>query len=407
MRRGMIVAQVALSLVLLSSGGLVVRSFERLLRADPGFKPEGILTMRIRTPPEFFPTAIDAVQFQDRIERALAAIPGVTGASATSALPLTASAQQPTITIPTASGNTGDPDKDAVLVDFIGTRATYVDVMGMRLMAGRRFDETRHEGVREALIDRVLARQFFPRGEALGATVYLSRARDRSGTGPQVSSIGTVSEGALTVVGIVEQARLYDVHQDGRPQVYVRSEDWGFRPLSYVVRTERLPETLIPQVRAAVRQVDTRVAVGDLKTMDEIVDGGLRQQRTSAALIAAFALGALLLAAMGLFGVVSGSVTRRRHELAVRLALGADHGRVLRLVLGEGALLVGIGVLIGVPGIYAAGGVIGGVLVGISPSDPLTLLVVALGLGLVTMVACYVPARRVLVIDPAQVLRQG
>jgi putative ABC transport system permease protein len=109
---------------------------------------------------------------------------------------------------------------------------------------------------------------------------------------------------------------------------------------------------------------------------------------------------------MGLFGVVAGSVTRRRHELAVRLALGADHGRVLRLVLREGALLVGVGVLIGVPGIYVAGRVIRGVLVGVSPWDALTLLAVVLGLALVTMITCYVPARRVLTIQPAQLLRE-
>ncbi len=108
---------------------------------------------------------------------------------------------------------------------------------------------------------------------------------------------------------------------------------------------------------------------------------------------------------MGLFGVVSGSVTRRRHELAMRLVLGADYGRVLRLVLGEGALLVGLGVLIGVPGVYAAGGLIRGVLVGVSPSDPLTLTAVAIGLALVALAACYVPARRVLDIDPARSLR--
>jgi putative ABC transport system permease protein len=166
------------------------------------------------------------------------------------------------------------------------------------------------------------------------------------------------------------------------------------------------PEAIVPEARAALRQVDTRVAMGDVRTMEQIVGNLLRQQRTSAVVIVAFALGALLLAAMGLVGVVSSSVTRRRHEMAVRLALGADHGRVLRLVLGEGALLVVIGVLVGVPGIYAAGGLIRGVLVGISPSDPLTLAAVAAGLGLVTMAACYVPARRVLGIEPAQSLRQ-
>jgi putative ABC transport system permease protein len=141
--------------------------------------------------------------------------------------------------------------------------------------------------------------------------------------------------------------------------------------------------------------------------MEQIMGDLLRPQSTSAVAIAAFALGALLLAAMGLFGVVSSSVTRRRHEVAVRLALGADHGRVLRLVMGEGAQLVGIGVLIGVPGIYAAGRLIRGVLVGVSPSDPLTLAAIATCLALVTMAACYVPARRVLGIEPAQSLRQA
>ena len=123
-------------------------------------------------------------------------------------------------------------------------------------------------------------------------------------------------------------------------------------------------------------------------------------------LIAGFALGALLLVAMGLFGMISGSVSRRHGELAVRLALGATHQRVLRLVLGEGALLVGVGMLIGVPGIYAAGRLVRGLLIDVSPWDPLTLLGVALGLAVVTLAACYVPARRVLIIDPAPLLRQ-
>ena len=249
------------------------------------------------------------------------------------------------------------------------------------------------------LIDRRLAEQFFPNGNPIGAKIPRQGIRISSKYVPQPSE-------GLTVVGVVEQARLYDVHQDGRPQVYFRAEDAGVRPMSFVVRTARDPESIIPEARAALRQADSRVAMGDVRTMAQIVDDALRQQRTSAVVLAAFALGALLLAAMGLFGVVSSSVTRRRHEMAVRMALGADHGRVLRLMLGEGALLAGIGVLIAIPGIYGAGRVIRGVLVGVSPSDPLTLAAVTAGLGLVTMVATYLPARRVLGIDPAQALRQ-
>jgi len=140
--------------------------------------------------------------------------------------------------------------------------------------------------------------------------------------------------------------------------------------------------------------------------MEEVVAAKRSRERVSAAIIASLALGAVLLVAMGLFGVISGTVTRRRGELAVRLALGATHGRVLRLVLSEGALLVSLGVLLGMPGVYAAGNLVRGLLIDISPWDPPTLIAVALGLALVAMVACYLPARRVLRIDPAPLLRQ-
>jgi predicted permease len=387
MRRAMIVAQVALSLVLLCSGGLVVRSLDRLLRADPGFRPEGLLSVRIRTPPEFYPKWPDAIVFQERLVAALAALPGATGASAASSLPLTAGAPQETIRIPGAPGNTGEAERDALLVDVIAAKAGYVEVMGMRLVEGRGFEPLNGQSVREAIVDRAVARRFFPGTSPLGAQIAFNKEM-------------------VTIVGVVEQARLYDVHQDGRPQLIIRQEQWGWRAMFYVVRTTREPRALLPELRAAVRQIEPRVAVGDPRTLVEIVENTLRPQRTSAALIAAFALGALMLAAMGLFGVVASSVTRRRHELAVRLALGAGHGRVLRLVLAEGALLVGVGVLLGAPFVYAAGGLVRGMLVGVSPGDPLTLLGVALGLGLVTLLTCYVPARRVSKIDPAQLLRQ-
>jgi predicted permease len=389
MRRGLIVAQVALSLVLLTAGGLVARSVERLLRADPGFRPDGVLTMRIRTPPEFFPTPADMIRFQDDVEKALAAIPGVVGASAATSLPLTGTAGLATISIPGAPGNTGDASRDTLLVDVIGVRATYPAIMGMRLISGRLIDPVRRPGVAEALLDRAAARHFFPAGDPIGATLPFGRP-----------------DGKLTIVGVVEPARMNDVHRDGRPQLYIRSDDWGIRPLSFVVRTGRDPESIVPEVRAAVRQVDARVPVGDLRPLDQIVDATLRQQQTGAVLIAGFALGALLLAAMGLFGIVAGSVTQRRRELAVRLALGADYGRVLRLVIGDGALLVGIGCVAALPVMYMAGRLIRGMLVGVSPFDPLTIVAVAAALGVVTLVSCYLPARRVLRIEPAASLRQ-
>lgn len=388
MRRAMVVVQVALSLVLLATGGLVVRSFEHLVRADPGFRAEGVLTFRVPIPTQFYAQAADALAVQDRIVRAMSALPGVTGVSATSALPLTAGSSQTTVGIPGAPGNTGNEEQDRPLVDWMGVRAGYPEVLGMRMVAGRSFDPVRREGVMEALIDRQLARQFFPTGNPLGAKIPFR------------------GNNSLTVVGVVEQARQYDVHEDGRPQLYVRAEDAQFRNLSYVVRTSRAPETLIPDVRAALRGIDPRLAAAEPKTLEEIVSDAIREQRVSALLIAGFALGALLLATMGLFGVVSGAVTRRRHEFAVRLALGADHPRVLRMVLADGAKLVALGLLLGAPGIYAGAGLIRGALVGVSPLDPSTLAAVAIGLAAVAMLACYVPARRVLRLEPAQSLRQ-
>ncbi len=140
--------------------------------------------------------------------------------------------------------------------------------------------------------------------------------------------------------------------------------------------------------------------------MDEIASEAVSTQRLSAVLIAGFAIGALLLAAMGLFGVVAGSVNRRRHELAVRLALGSQYSGILELVMGEGAILIALGLLLGIPGIYLAGNTLRGLLVGISPFDPLTVGPVALALGLIALGACYLPARRVMAIEPARHLRQ-
>jgi putative ABC transport system permease protein len=395
LRRGAVVAQVALTLVLLSAGGLVVRSFERLLAVDPGFTPAGVLTFRVTMDPRLFPKTEDAFAFQDRVEAALGALPGVRSVGGTAALPLSASGPQnniwdwqETITIPGAPGNTGDPQRDSALVRIISTRTGYAESMGMRILEGGTFERARPDNLQDAMIDQQLARQFFPTGTPIGAVIPF---KDRS----------------LRIVGVVKQPRLTDLHEDGRPQLFIRAEAWlRYMPV-WVIKTDGDPRALIPDVRRAIRQIDPRIPVSSVQTMDEIVTDALRQRRISAVLIGGFALGALLLVAMGVFGMIAGTVARRHGELAVRLALGASHQGLLRLALGEGALLVVIGMLIAVPGVYAAGNLIRGLLVDVSPWDPFTLSAVACGLLFVTMAACYVPARRVLRIDPAPLLREG
>lgn len=382
MRRGMVIVQIALSLVLLSAGGLVVRSFERLLRVDPGFTPENVFTVRIPVPGQRYPVGEERLGLHDRVSEALSGIPGVSAVSAAAALPLSADANQTTVRIAGAPGNTGDEDRDAPLVDYIGVRGGYFELMGMRMLAGRGFETSRPADVREAVMDHVLAEHFFPGADPLGARIPFG-------------------EDTLMVVGVVAQPRLYDVYEDGRPQLFIRAEDWGYATLSWTLRSDRPEGALLPEIRAALRRVDPNLALADARPMTEVIANSLSEQRISAVLIGGFALGALLLAAMGLFGVVSAAVTRRRHELAVRMAVGADHGGMLRLVLRDGATLVLLGMLVGVPATYLAGRAISGILVGVSPSDPLTLASVALGLGSVALLACYIPARRVLRIEPA------
>ena len=386
LRRMMIVTQIAVSLVLLCAGALVVRSFERLLAAEPGFRSDGVLTFTVAMGPRLFPKVPELQLFQDRLEAALRELPGVVDVSATTALPLSGHGGPGTITAPGAPGNTGDPDRDAPAIDLVATRNSYHELMGMKMVAGRALETGRREGGTEALIDLRLANQFVPPGSPLGATLV---AGDQK----------------LTVVGVVIPARLNDLHEDGRPQVFIRAETWSPYTPSFVIRGTGDPHALIADVRRTVREVDPRIPISAVATMDEIVEAAIRQPRLSAVLIAGFAAGALLLVAMGLFGMVAGTVSQRRSELAVRLALGSTHGGVLRLVVGESARLVAIGMLIAGPGIYAAGRLLRGLLIGVSPLDPLALTAAAAGLAIVTMSACYLPARRVLRLDAAPLLR--
>jgi putative ABC transport system permease protein len=385
MRRGLVVVQVALSLVLLSTGGLVVRSFQRLLAADPGFRPDGVLTLRLST--RVLTKAEDVRSFHDRVTAELQRLPGVTHVSATSALPLSGGQSWGVIKFPGAPGNTGDVG-DKPFVDRVFTRAGYVQTMGMKLLAGRDFEEPHRAGIKEALIDQYLAKQFFPNSSPLGQTVVDNDAK-------------------FTIIGVVQQARMHDLHKDGRSQVFYSADEFPPAYSFYVIRTDKDPHALISGARSVIRQIERRIPVSMMFTMDEIVADARSRERISAALTAGLALGALLLVSMGLFGMISGSVARRSGELAVRLALGATHGNVIRLVVGEGARLIFVGLLIGIPGIYMAGEAIRGFLILASPFDGPTLVVVVSGLTAVALLACYLAARRVTAIDPDRLLREG
>lgn len=381
-RRGLIVVQVALSLVLLSAGGLMVRSFERLLAADPGFRSGGVLTFGLGLGNWLFPDNDASYAFQDRVEQALKALPGVTRVSATTTLPLAGGGSVSWVYLPDRV-----PGGTAGYRVFV--RAGYPETIGMRVIDGRTFDAATHGAVHEAIIDQRMARYFFGDRSPLGATIMCDDRR-------------------LTIVGVVEQPRIESLHRaDSHPQIFMRAEDHPDRPWRMALHTTGDPAALIPDMQAIVRRLDRRVPISDVETLDGIVADRRSQERTSTMVIAGLAIGALLLVAVGLFGMVSGNVVERRSELALRLALGATHRQVIHAVVGDGARLVAIGAVIGVPGIYVVGRALSGMLIEVSPFDALTLAAVALGLAGVALLACYVAAKPAAAIEPERLLRDA
>jgi hypothetical protein len=377
LRRAMVVAQVALSLVLLTAGGLVVRSFEQLLRANPGFDPRGVLTLRVPAVASRYPSDTSVAALHARVERELAALPGVTAVGGATALPLTADANQMTIDFPGAPGNTGVEDHDEPLVDVMAARAGYFDALGIRRVAGPGFSTGPRAGVREAVIDRTLADYFFPTGEPGGLPPAVRRRhadhrRRRRARAP------------------VRRPR-------GRPPAAVlpRRVRPGPRAL---VRTAHRARPVVARAGGARRDPPHRPTA---RRRGAAADGRRREAGAPAAARERGAHRRLLHRRApprrdGALRGGAGSVNRRRHEIAVRLALGAGHGSVLRLVLQEGRGARGARARARRAGDLLRGRVLRGVLVGVSPFDPVTLGAVAAGLAVVALLACYVPgaARR-------------
>jgi ABC-type antimicrobial peptide transport system permease subunit len=253
-------------------------------------------------------------------------------------------------------------------------------------MAGRDFEPLDADTTTyNIIIDDVLASRFFPGRTAVGARAVF---------------FGDTA----TVVGVVDQARLYDVHADDRGQVYLPFQRFPTTSMSYVVRTSVDPVGLTPAARGALADLDASLPMASVRTLEEIVDASLGQQRLSLTLVVAFALGALLLATLGIYGVVSNSVVRRTREIGLRMALGADPSSVVAHVLRQGIVLAVSGALLGLVGAAATSRTLSSVVVGVDAADPLVYAGVAIGLVAVAAIASYVPARRATRIDPLAAL---
>lgn len=374
--------------MLLIGAGLTTEAFAALLHDDPGFDPSSTLTFTVPLPESQYPKPADQGAFHDALRRELERLPGVSAVGASTALPLTQETNQQAISFPDAPGNTGDSNADRPLIDFFRVTPDYFEAAGHRLLAGRDFDARDADTTSFSIvIDDVLANRFFPGGAAVGA---------------HAAFFGDTA----TIVGVIDQARLYDVHADDRGQVYLPAQRFPAEALSYALRTDGVaPESLVTGARETLRAADPAVPMADVRTLDQIVAASLGRQRSSLALILAFAAGSLLLASLGLYGVVTNMVISQRREIGVRIALGADRREVVRLVVGQGMRLASLGAVAGLAGALVLSGFVDPLVLDAETSSPLIYGGVATGLLCVATLASWLPARRATEIDPMTSLR--
>jgi predicted permease len=391
LRSGLVVAEIALSLVLLLGTGLMLRSFLKLQAIDPGFKPEGVLCLNVTLPQARYRERNDRAAFIQQATERLEELPrarAVASAAfnrwtmgssfrgfAIQGVPLAAPGQGPQAFYTSVS-----PD--------------YFRTFGIPLSAGREFgahDDMQAPGV--AIVNQTLARRFFPGEEVLGKRIRFFSARD-----PQPPWLEVVG-----VVGDVKEGRL-----DGevQPEIHVPMSQTAPLFMTFFVRTDGDPLSLTSAAKGAIQTVDNNQPIAWITTLDEVLANSIADRRGMMFLLAVFAVVALLLAAVGIYGVTSHAASQRTREIGIRMALGAQAGDVLKLVLGHGLLLTLIGLIGGLAGALTLTRVMSTLLFGVSPTDWVTFVSVPLILAGVALVACYIPARRATRVDPMVALRE-
>ncbi len=392
-RRALVVIEVALALLLLAGAGLLLRSLERLFAVAPGFNPSHVLAMQVQVSSVHrFPDKTAIHRFYAQALDAVTRVPGVERAAFTSQLPLNA---DPVEIYGGHFENDNNPSENSAAFRSAVTPG-YFELMGIPLIRGRLFapGDMEPDAVRPVLINQSFARRKFPGQDPIGRRVRFGGPENR----PWDVIVG--------VVGDVNQMSLAAGQAD---TVYVTTAQWLWadNPLWLVVRSHGDAAALAPVVRKAVWSVDKDQPIVHVATMESLVTASAEQRRFALTLFEAFALAALVLAGIGIFGILSGSVTERIREIGVRSALGASRGNILGLVIREGMTLAGLGAALGLGGAVFATRVLVSLLFGIPRLDPITYLGVAALLSGVSAVACLIPAWRAMRVDPAMTLRTG
>ncbi len=386
----LVITEVAVSLILLIGAGLLINSFMRLRNVDPGFRADNLLTMQVVLPePKYSEPARRSAFYTELLGR-LESLPGVKSAAVTTNLPLYRQGNSIGITI---EGRPAPPPSQVPIVVTRVISPHYFRTMGIQLVQGREFNEHDRAGSGEVVvISETMARRFWPGEDPLGKRLAAGRPES--------------PDDWITVVGVVKDVRQFELDAVPKPQMYLTYEQADFfEPRDLVVSTNVDPLSLAGTVRQTVWEIDRDQPVSNIRTMEAILAESVARQRFSMLLLGIFAALALILAAVGIYGVMSYSVAQRTREFGIRMALGAQKSDVLKLAVGGGLKLVLIGVAIGLVAAFILTRVMSSLLFGVSATDPTTFITISLVLISVALLASYIPARRATEVDPMIALR--
>jgi putative ABC transport system permease protein len=384
LRNALMVSEVALAIMLLIGAGLLIRSFVKLLDVDPGYRAENLLTARIALPPRYSDNSQRA-QFYERVLQRIAALPGVTAVGATSHLPLTGYNMGAQLRVEGRQPREGENPPSAPVARV---NPDYFRTMGIALRAGRLInDSDTQDAPGVALLSETLARRLFPDEDPLGKRL-------------SVAGINT------TVIGVVSDIRYTGLDGEIEQAVYLSYRQLPRSGMALVLRGAVEPSSIAPALRNAVREIDPALPIYDVMTMNERLSNSIAARRFNLLLLGGFAALALLLAGVGVYGVISYVVTQRTHEIGIRMALGAQSANVAGLFIKQGMSLVLLGVALGSVGAFALTRVMKSLLFGVGATDPPTFAVITLLLISVALLACWIPARRATKVDLMITLRR-
>lgn len=389
-RSALVVLETAIAVLLVVGAGLLIRSFSRLAQVNPGFRPEGALSLEVLLPDAKYPEDAQESAFTDRVLERLRALPGVTSAGMVSDLPMVGEENIEGLEI---EGKPKPKPSELPLADFRMASPGYFEAMGIPRVGGRLIEASDDDKApRVAVIDETMAHAYWPGEDPLNK-------RFRFG------GFGQTEEPWITVVGIVGNVRHSGLHVDPRPQLYTPQAQSGSGSQYFVLRTSGDPRRLIPDARAAVFAVDRDQPVSKILTLEQVVSDSMAGRQFNMVLLGVFAALALVLAAVGIYGITSYSVAQRTREMGLRMALGAQPGTVLLMVLREAGTLALIGLAAGLVLAFAATRLMASLLFGVPATDPATFASVAAALALVSFFAAYLPGRRATQVDPMVAFR--